>query len=117
MTDIEGYAELISETIRSADEGFYDGEECDDAVERFLNDCLDLKALVSYSVYGVQRTEAVEILRSYGGPTCWISVQSDDEVRVAVYDGSDRTETRVLAPRFAEVAFEAAQYVVEEATS
>ena len=115
MNDVKEYAEVIAEEIRNAEAGLYDGEPCEEALIRFLDDCLDLKAVVSYSVHGGRSTEKVEILRSYGGPTCWSSVQDEDRVRVAVYSGSDVAELYVSAPSLAAVAFEAADYILEEA--
>jgi hypothetical protein len=115
MNDVEGYAEVIAEEIRNAEAGLYDGEPCEEAVLRFLDDCLVLKAVVSYSVHGGRSTEKVEILRSYGGPNCWVTVYDEDKVRVAVYSGSDRAEVFLSAPALAEVAFEAAGYVLQEA--
>jgi hypothetical protein len=115
MNDVKEYAEVIAAEIRNAEAGLYDGEPCEEAVLRFLDDCLDIKALVAFSVHGARTTEAVEILRSYGGPTCWISVQDEERVRVAVYSGSDVAELYVSAPSLAAVAFEAADYILEEA--
>lgn len=110
MTDAEKYAETIAAELTELEAGRIDGEEYDgapEAVAEYVGSLLlDVEITRSGFTGDVVR---VELARTIGGPSCWLTVDGTDGVTVRAAWGSDRGERSVLAPTFAAYVWELAE--------
>ncbi len=78
------------------------GDERDDyapSVVDYLNAyCLEFKTLGERDGLGKWEVTGHKILRTFGGPNCWITDEGDEWVLVAVYWGGRESVQRVYAP-------------------
>lgn len=110
MTDAEQYAETIAEELVELESGRIDGEQYDgapEAVAEYVGSLvLDVEVTRSGFTGDVVR---VELARTVGGPSCWLVINGDDEVRVRTWWGSDRADRGVLAPTLVGYVWELAE--------
>jgi hypothetical protein len=116
-TSAETYNEVIVKQVIDAEDGIYDGERNEHALEALLDDCLDIEV---HMVHGMRssRTDRIELLRSYGGPTTRISMELmglHGYVTVRTVLGDERAARLVYAPGLFAILDEAAGYVLDAA--
>ncbi len=64
--------------------------------------CLEFKTLGERSGSDDWEITGHKILRTFGGPNCWITESGNNHVRVEVYWGGSEASTSVYAPAFVE---------------
>jgi hypothetical protein len=112
MNHALSYNLTILGEVADAERGVYDGEPHDEAIERWLDDCLDIEVNTTHSVNGGRWIESVTVLRTVGGPDTRITTNGTNEVRVRTAWGTQKAFATIDAPNVAGVLMEAAGFLL-----
>jgi len=113
MNHALSYNLTILGEVADAERGVYDGAWHEDAINRWLDDCLDLEVNTTHSVNGGRWMESVTVLRTVGGPDTRITTKGTDEVTVRTVWGMDKAFATIDAPNVVAVLMEAAGYLLD----
>lgn len=115
QNDAEEYALLIATELQELERGIHDGEvyaDEYDALDVWVESCvLDVDVTASLTTGGIA---SVTVVRTVGGPGCWIECQGDGTVRVVTAWGGDRAATTVDAPTVDAWAWDRAELMLAD---
>jgi len=102
---------ILSE-VADAERGVYDSERHEDAINRWLDDCLDIEVNTVHSVNGGRWIDSVTVIRTTGGPHTTVSTNGNDELVVRTIWGTNKAFATIEAPNVFAVLMEAAGYLL-----